>query len=113
MARIAVIEPEQAAPEVKEIYEQKLKGKPGNVQKALAHRPDMLKNFLGFYASVGRSLDRKLYELIYIRVSMINGCRYCLQHHLASSKRVGLTAEDWGALKRETIQATTKKREQL
>jgi len=27
----------------------------------------MLKNFLGFYASVGRSLDRKLYELIYIR----------------------------------------------
>jgi uncharacterized peroxidase-related enzyme len=99
MARIALIESEQASPEVKEIYEQKLKGKPGNVQKALAHRPEMLKNFLGFYASVGRSLDRKLYELIYIRVSMINGCRYCLQHHLASSKRVGLTPEDWGALK--------------
>jgi uncharacterized peroxidase-related enzyme len=98
MARIALIEPEQATPEVKEIYEQKLKGKPGNVQKALAQRPEMLKNFLGFYASVGRSLDRKLYELIYIRVSMINGCRYCLQHHLASSKRVGLTPEDWGAL---------------
>ena len=99
MARIALIEPEQATAEVKEIYEQKLKGKPGNVQKALAHRPEMLKNFLGFYASVGRSLDRKLYELIYTRVSMINGCRYCLQHHLASSKRVGLTPEDWGALK--------------
>jgi uncharacterized peroxidase-related enzyme len=58
----------------------------------------MLKNFLGFYASVGRSLDRKLYELIYIRVSMIDQCRYCLQHHLASSKRVGLTPEDWKAL---------------
>ncbi len=98
MARIALIEPEQATPEVKEIYDQKLKGKPGNAQKALAHRPDLLKNFLGFYASVGRSLDRKLYELIYIRVSMMNGCRYCLQHHLASSKRVGLTSEDWGAL---------------
>lgn len=99
MARIALIEPDQASPEVKEIYEQKLKGKPGNVQKALAHRPDMLKNFLGFYASVGRSLERKLYELIYIRVSMINDCRYCLQHHLASSKRVGLTLDDWSALK--------------
>ncbi len=99
MARIALIEPEQATPEVKEIYEQKLKGKPGNVQKALAHRPEMLKNFLGFYASVGRSLERKLCELIYIRVSMINGCRYCLQHHLAASKRLGLTTEDWGALK--------------
>jgi uncharacterized peroxidase-related enzyme len=99
MARIALVELEQAPPEVKEIYQQKLKGKPGNAQKALAHRPEMLKNFLGFYASVGRSIDRKLYELIYIRVSTINGCRYCLQHHLASSKRVGLTPEDWGALK--------------
>ena len=92
MARISLVEPDQATPDVKEIYEQKLKGKPGNVQKALAHRPEMLKNFLSFYASVGRSLDRKLYELIYIRVSMINECRYCLQHHLASSKRVGLVA---------------------
>ena len=58
----------------------------------------MLKNFLGFYASVGRSLDRKLYELIYIRVSMINQRHYCLQHHLASSKRTGVTPEDWKAL---------------
>ena len=99
MARIALIEPEQATAEVKEIYEQKLKGKPGNVQKALAHRPEMLKTFFESNASVGPSLYRKLYELIYTRVSMINGCRYCLQHHLASSKRVGLTPEDWGALK--------------
>jgi uncharacterized peroxidase-related enzyme len=99
MARIPLIAPEDASPEVAEIYEKTLRGKPGNAQKALAHRPDMLKNFLPFYASVGRSLDRKLYELIYIRVSLINGCHYCTQHHLASSKRVGLTAEDWAALK--------------
>lgn len=99
MARISLIQPDQASPEVKEIYEKLLRGKVGNVQKALAHRPEALKNFLAFYSSVGRSLDRKLYELTYIRVSMINGCRYCLQHHLASSKRVGLTPEDWNALK--------------
>jgi uncharacterized peroxidase-related enzyme len=99
LARISLIEPENAAPEVKEIYEQKLRGKPGNVHKAMAHRPEALKNFLSFYASVGRSLDRKLFELIYIRVSLINQCRYCLQHHLASSKRVGLTPEDWEGLK--------------
>ena len=99
MARIALIETEAASPEVKEIYEQKLRGKPGNVQKALAHRPEMLKNFLGFYASVGRSLDRKLYEMIYLRVSLINQCHYCSQHHLAGSKRAGLIADDWAALK--------------
>jgi AhpD family alkylhydroperoxidase len=94
MARISLVEIENAPPEVKEIYEKTLRGKPGNAQKALAHRPEMLKNFLVFYASVGRSLDRKLYEMIYLRVSFINGCHYCEQHHVASSKRVGLTAED-------------------
>jgi alkylhydroperoxidase family enzyme len=76
MARISLISPESASPEVKEIYEKTLRGQPGNVQKALAHRPEMLKNFLSFYASVGRSLERKLYELIYIRVSLINRCHY-------------------------------------
>jgi uncharacterized peroxidase-related enzyme len=99
MARVSLIEMELANAEVKEIYEKTLRGKPGNVQKALALRPEMLKAFLGFYASVGRSLDRKLYELLYLRVSFINGCRYCTQHHIASSKRVGLTAEDFIELK--------------
>ena len=76
MARISLVEAENAAPEVKEIYEKLLRGKPGNVQKALAHRPDALKNFLAFYGSVGKSLERKLYEMIYIRVSLLNRCHY-------------------------------------
>ena len=74
--RIDLIQMDTASAEVKEIYEKTLRGKPGNAQKALAHRPEMLKAFLPFYASVGRSLDRKLYELIYIRVSLINSCHY-------------------------------------
>ncbi len=76
MARISLVEPQNAGPEVKEIYEQALKGKPGNIQKALAHRPQVLKSFLTFYPSVGRSLDRRLYEMVYIRVSMLNRCHY-------------------------------------
>lgn len=99
MARIPLVSAENASPEVTEIFEKTLRGKPGNAQKALAHRPEMLKNFLAFYGSVGRSLDRKLFELIYLRVSLINECRYCTQHHVASSKRAGLTAEDWAALR--------------
>jgi uncharacterized peroxidase-related enzyme len=99
MARISLIEPEQATPEVKEIYDGKLKGKPGSIQKALAHRPAMLGNFLSFYASVGRSLDRKLYEAVYLRTSLINGCHYCTQHHIQSGKRGGLTPVEMKALK--------------
>ena len=99
MARISPIEPAQASPEVKEIYDGKLKGKPGSIHKALAHRPAMLGNFLGFYASVGRALDRRLYEAVYLRISLINGCHYCTQHHIQSGKRGGLTAEQMNALK--------------
>ena len=99
MARISLIEPAQASAEVKEIYDGKLKGKPGNIQKALAHRPGMLGNFLGFYASVGKSLDRKLYEAVYLRVSLINGCNYCTQHHIQGSKRAGLTSQQMKSLK--------------
>jgi uncharacterized peroxidase-related enzyme len=109
MARIALIQAEDASPEVKEIYEQKLKGKPGNAQKVMAHRPEMLKSFLGFYPTVGRSLERRLYELIYICVSMINECHYCLQHHLASSKRAGVTPQDWAALKEGNHSQLTEK----
>ena len=76
MARISYVEPQNASPEVKEIYEKILRGKPGHVQKAMAHRPEALKNFLAFYASVGKALDRKLYEAIYLRVSLLNRCHY-------------------------------------
>jgi uncharacterized peroxidase-related enzyme len=99
MPRVSYIEAEQASPEVQEIYEKTLRGKPGSIQKLLAHRPELLKTFLPFYASIGRSLERRLYELVYVRVSMINACNYCLQHHLAASKRVGVTPEEWQALK--------------
>jgi alkylhydroperoxidase family enzyme len=76
MARVSYVEPQQAPPEVKTIYEQKLKGKPNNLQKALAHRPELLTRFIDFYGSVGRALDRRLYELVYIRVAMVNNCEY-------------------------------------
>lgn len=76
MARISYVEPQNAPAEVKEIYEKVLRGKPGNVHKAMAHRPEALKNFGAFYGSVGKALDRKLYEAIYLRVSLLNHCHY-------------------------------------
>ncbi len=76
MARVSYIEPQTASPEVKKLYDEKLKGNPGNIQKALAHQPKILDSFLSFYGSIGRSLERRLYEMIYVRVSIINGCQY-------------------------------------
>jgi len=76
MARLSYVEMDTAPPEMGEVYEKTLGGKPRNVQKLLAHRPEVLKNFIAFYGSVGRALDRRLYELVYIRVSMLNPCHY-------------------------------------
>ncbi len=76
MARVSYVEPEGASPGVHEIYVTTLRGKPGSIHKILAHRPELLKNFIAFYASVGRALERRLYEMVYIRVSMINECHY-------------------------------------
>lgn len=76
MARVSYVAPQQATGDVKQVYDEKLKGKPGNIQMALAHRPEILKAFLAFYGSIGKALDKRLYELVYIRVSMINQCQY-------------------------------------
>ena len=76
MARLPYVEMPNAPPEVREIYEKMLGGKPGSVQKLLAHRPEVLRTFLAFYGTVGRALPRRLYEMVYIRVSALNGCHY-------------------------------------
>jgi len=99
MARVTLIEPPSASTEVQHLYEHRLRGKPGNVHKAMAHLPQALTAFLSFYPAVGRTLPPRLYEMVYIRVSMLNQCHYCTQHHLASSKRAGMTPDDWQALK--------------
>jgi len=76
MARLPYVEMDGAPPEVREIYEKVMRGKVGSVQKLLAHRPEMLGTFLAFYGSVGKSLDRRVYETVYIRISALNGCDY-------------------------------------
>lgn len=48
MARVSYVESEGASPEVREVYKKTLRGKPDGVQKILARRPEMFKNFLAF-----------------------------------------------------------------
>ena len=94
MARVELIQPESASQEVQHIYEHRLKGRPADVHKAMAHLPQTLTAFLAFYSTVGRTLERRLYELVYIRVAMINGCNYCMQQHVASARRASVVSDD-------------------
>jgi uncharacterized peroxidase-related enzyme len=99
MARVSYVEPRTASAEVQQIYEHRLRGNPAKVHRAMAHNPQALTPFLAFYAAVGKSLDRRLWEMVYLRVSFINRCEYCAQHHVASSRKLGFGPDDWKALK--------------
>jgi uncharacterized peroxidase-related enzyme len=99
MAEVKLVDSRNASQEVLQIYEHRLGGRPANVHRAMAHNPQALTPYLAFYAAAGKSLDRRLWEMVYLRVSFLNGCEYCTQHHLASSRRVGLGPADWSALK--------------
>src|SRR5438876_8658191 len=38
-------------------------------------------------------LDKQLLELIKLRASQINGCAYCVQHHILLSERLGVPVD--------------------
>ena len=38
-------------------------------------------------------LDKQLLELIKLRASQINGCAFCVQHHVLLSERLGISAD--------------------
>ena len=45
----------------------------------------------GFAAKAG--IDKQLIELIKLRASQINGCAFCVQHHILQAERLGVTAD--------------------
>ncbi len=80
---MAVVKPlpkEKAAAEVHEIYEGMTKkfGKMPNFFAAMAHRPNVLKNFVPFYSAIMNegTVEPRFKELAYLKTSMLNGCEY-------------------------------------
>jgi AhpD family alkylhydroperoxidase len=67
-----------------------------NFWRALANQPALLERT---WASVKQvmiepgALDPLTKELIYIAVSTINGCSYCIQSHTAAARAKGLTGQ--------------------
>ncbi|MFE2407612.1 carboxymuconolactone decarboxylase family protein [Kitasatospora sp. NPDC057904] len=49
-------------------------------------------------AAARAGLDRRLVELVNLRVSQINGCAYCLNVHTAAALQVGETTQRLGTL---------------
>jgi AhpD family alkylhydroperoxidase len=60
--------------------------------KALA--PDAYDTVLALGKIAAKAgIDKQLLELIKLRASQINGCAFCVQHHILESERLGISAD--------------------
>jgi uncharacterized peroxidase-related enzyme len=51
--------------------------------------PEAMKAFDPLYQYVGKNVDRALVDLIFLRVSQINGCVYCVDQHWRDALKAG------------------------
>lgn len=97
MARVLAIQPENANPSVKQMYE-KISDKLGtvpNIFKNMANSPHALQGYLALSEQANNtSLPAKLRSQISLLVAEYNNCNYCLSAHTAISKSQGLSEKE-------------------
>jgi AhpD family alkylhydroperoxidase len=98
------IEHADASPEVRAVYDDIMatRGVPdvNNFWKYLAHDPVSLRRTWESLKEVMRpgALDPLTKELVYLAVSISNGCDYCIASHAASARKKGMTTAMLGEL---------------
>jgi len=103
-AHLAPIEYGQASAEVRAIYDDIMATRQtdwiNNYWKVLAHHPPTLRRMWANSKEVmgPGALDPLTKELIYLAVSVTNGCEYCIASHGAAARRKGLTREQHAEL---------------
>jgi len=99
MAIFKSIEESEATGKVKEIYDEIKKVRQiteiPNFWKSLANNPETLERTWTSLQQVMKqgSLDPVVKELIYVAVSVTNGCEYCVKSHSLAAKKKGATNE--------------------
>jgi uncharacterized peroxidase-related enzyme len=96
-AAIKLVEPDRN--EFLASLESKAK-KPNAFLRAMANRPEVLKAFVPFYASIvgPGSVDRRVKELVYLTCAYTNQCAFCTATHVAGGKKAGITDAELRAL---------------
>jgi AhpD family alkylhydroperoxidase len=104
MATFGLIEYDAASPEVRAIYNDIMATRHtewiNNFWKALAHDPANLKRTWDSLKAIMApgALDPLTKELIYVAVSVTNGCAYCIASHTAAAQKAGMSAEMFAEL---------------
>lgn len=68
--------------------------------RSLAHDPPLLKATWGRLAQVmgPGELDPLVKEMLYVAVSVVNGCSYCIHSHTAAARAKGMTPAQHGEM---------------
>jgi AhpD family alkylhydroperoxidase len=104
MASVPLIEYAQASAEVRAVYDDIMATRKtdyiNNFWKALASHPATLRRTWDTLKSVMApgALDALTKEMVYLAVSVTNGCDYCTASHTTSARRQGMTDEMLGEL---------------
>jgi AhpD family alkylhydroperoxidase len=97
MALVKFIEYADASPEVRAVYDDIMATRKvdwiTNFWKALASDPATLKRTWESVKQVMApgELDALTKEMVYIAVSVTNGCDYCIQSHTAGARKAGMS----------------------
>jgi len=97
MSMVKLVEYAEAAPEVRAVYDDIMATRGvdwiSNFFKALANDPPTLKRVWenGKQVMAPGALDPLTKELLYVAVSVTNGCSYCLHSHTAAARSKGMS----------------------
>ncbi|MCA3564820.1 MAG: carboxymuconolactone decarboxylase family protein [Methylocystis sp.] len=99
MSTVRLLKDDELPPEAKDVFAD-IRATRGsdfinNFWRALAHDPVLLKRTWESVKQVmGKgALDPMVKELIYIAVSTVQGCEYCVRSHTAAAKAKGMTPD--------------------
>ena len=104
MSRSQPINYADASPQVRAVFDDiKLSRKVDDVNnfwKYLANDPVLLKRTWESVKEVmaDGALSPLVKEMLYVAVSVTNGCHYCIASHTASARKAGMTEEMFGEL---------------
>ncbi len=104
MTTVAMVEYEEASPDVRAVYDDIMETRQidrvNNFWKVLAHHPPTLRRTWESLKEVMApgALDPLTKELVYIAVSATNGCSYCAHSHAAAARAKGMSEAMYGEL---------------
>jgi len=99
MATVKLIEYEAASPQVRAVYDDIMATRQidwvNNFWKAIAVQPELLQRTWQGVKEVTApgALDPLVKEMLYVAISVTNGCKYCINSHTAAARKKGLTDE--------------------